>query len=175
METFSRELFKTFTKILGILFECSIASVCLYIKNSMQSCGKIKIRNKNNLIILFQSFGNGFSFESTWTIFISFAVCPEKGTFTYQWVWNVQFLDNLARFVFLSSLFWDLSFCLIDDDLSCSVGNYQEAYLKPSQTSIMRHSFSKTAKKWQQIRELFWSKRLHHRCCDRVLNMFLIT
>ena len=173
MWTPSRELFKTVTKILAILFECSTASIC--IKNLMQSYGKNENKNKKNTSIPFQGFMNGFSFKSSWTMFISFPVCPEKGTFTYQWVWNVQFLDNLARFVFLSSLFWDLSFCLIDDDLSCSVGNYQEAYLKPSQTSIMRHSFSKTAKKWQQIRELFWSKRLHHRCCDRVLNMFLIT
>ena len=103
METFSRGLFKTFTKILGILFECSIASVCLFIKNSMQSCGKIKIRNKNNLIILFQSFGNGFSFESTWTIFISFAVCPEKvrsrisgyEMFNFWTIWRALFSCHL--------------------------------------------------------------------------------
>ena len=47
---------------------------------------------------------NGFSFESSWIIFISFLVCSEKNTCAYWWVGNIRFLKNLACFVFTSVL-----------------------------------------------------------------------
>ena len=38
-------------------------------------------------------------------------------TCAYQGVRNVRFSENLARFVFLKHPFWDMSFCLITDEV----------------------------------------------------------
>ena len=172
MRTLSRELFKTVTKILAILFECSTASIC--IKNLMQSYWKNENKNKKNTSIPFQGFMNGFSFKSSWTMLISFPVCPEKGTctisgyetFVFWKIWRALFSCHFCFRIF--------PFVLLPTIYPGQLGITKKRIHKP----LKHPQWGIPIQKQLKMETNPWTilvKKFHHRCCDRVLNTLLIT